>query len=71
MSRIITTEELLAVSGYAREGDVCRMLDEHGIRYFLGKGARPWTTLDLINAAGGLRYGELAERPDLYSPDDV
>lgn len=71
MSRIITTQELLATSGYTRDGDVCRMLDEHGIRYFLGKGARPWTTLDLINAAGGLRYGELAEQSTLLSPDDV
>lgn len=71
MSRIVTTEELLAVSGYAREGDVCRMLDEHGIRYFVGKGAKPWTTLDLINTAGGLHYSERLDEPHFYDPDDV
>lgn len=50
----LTTDDLLAMTGYERPGDVERCLREQGVRFFWGKKG-PWTTLDLINAAGGLR----------------
>ena len=54
-SKIITTDMLKQVTGYERSGDVERCLRDQGIRLFFGK-LGPWTTLDLLNAAGGLRH---------------
>lgn len=54
ISGIVTAEQLLEVTGYDRVGDLCRALDQQNIRYHRGKGGKPWTTLDLINAAAGL-----------------
>lgn len=70
MQGIVSTEELLEVTGYTRAGDLCRCMDNQGIRYFLGRYARPWTTLDLINAAGGLAPGG-PTKVDTYDPDDA
>lgn len=55
---IIDTEQLLAATDYDRVGDLRRSLDDQRIRYFLGKGGKPWTTIDLINAAAGLVPGK-------------
>lgn len=53
---ILKTDELLEVTGYNRRADLERCLTQQGVRYFWGKDG-PWTTLDLINAAGGLKAG--------------
>lgn len=51
---VLTCEQLLATTGFERVGDLRRSLDQQGIRYFLGRGGAVWTTVDLINAAGGM-----------------
>lgn len=51
---ILTFEDLKRITGYGRRADVERTLQEQGIRVFRGRSG-PWTTVDLINQAGGLR----------------
>lgn len=57
---LLQTTVLKRITGYERSGDVERCLKEQGITIFYGKNG-PWTTLDLINAAGGLVQGRLLE----------
>lgn len=59
--------DLQRLLDYQRQADIERCLREQGIRYFYGRGG-VWTTLDLVNAAGGLRPGS---NDDSYSPDIV
>ncbi|MDY1547867.1 DUF4224 domain-containing protein [Luteibacter sahnii] len=66
----LKADELLELTGYDRLADLRRSFDAQGIRYHLGKGGKPWTTIDLINAAAGLAPANSeAERP--LGPDDV
>ena len=65
-SRILGFEQLQHITGYSRRADVEKTLREQGIRVFYGRG-RPWTTVDLINKAGGLHAAE----NDSYSPEIV
>lgn len=51
---VLSTDELLGLTGYERVGDLRRWLDSQNIPYFPGKGGAPWTTIDLVNAAKGL-----------------
>lgn len=51
----LSTDELLALTGFDRVGDLRRSLDDQRVAYFLGKGGKPWTTIDLLNAAKGLK----------------
>jgi len=51
---ILTTADLQSATGYQRASDIERCLSQQGVRLFWGKDG-PWTTLDLINAAGGLQ----------------
>lgn len=67
---ILTTEQLLQVTGFERPGDLTRLFDQQGIKWFPGKGGKPWTTLALINQAGGLLPAGGAVN-STYSPDDV
>lgn len=53
-SGVLTFEDLKRITGYGRRADVEKTLHEQGIRLFRGR-AGPWTTVDLINQAGGLR----------------
>lgn len=53
-SSVLTFEDLKRITGYARRADVEKSLHEQGIRIFRGR-AGPWTTVELINQAGGLR----------------
>ena len=64
--QILTVHELVALTGCERWGDVTRSLSEQGIRFFLGKGGDLWTTIDLVNAAGGLSP-DGSERTQYYS----
>lgn len=69
---ILKADDLLAVTDYDRIGDLTRAFDQQGIKYFLGKGGKPWTTIDLINKAGGLFPPAAgAGNQPTYSPDDV
>jgi hypothetical protein len=67
---LLTTEELLQVTGFERAGDLTRLFDQVGIKWFPGKGGKPWTTMALINKAGGL-FPAAGEASSTYSPDDV
>lgn len=50
---VLKFDDLKELTGYERAGDVERILKESGIRYFPSrKGC--WTTLALVNAAGGI-----------------
>lgn len=53
MSAILTTADLMRATGYKRAADMARELRRQGIKLFEGKDG-PWTTLDLVNAAGGI-----------------
>jgi hypothetical protein len=65
---VLTCEHLLALTGYERVGDLKRALDTQHIRYFLGRDGAVWTTIDLVNAAGGMVRGAAAEPldPELF-----
>lgn len=52
---VLSTEELLGLTGYDSIGALRRSLDAQNIQYFQGKGGAPWTTIDLVNAAKGLK----------------
>lgn len=67
----MNAEQLMEATGYDQWGGVMRSLRQQGIRYFIGKGGRPWTTVDLVNAAGGLRPGGASDEEQPYNPDDV
>ena len=56
VSRVLTFDDLKRITGYARRADVERTLHEQGIRIFRGR-TGPWTTVELINQAGGLKAG--------------
>ncbi|MBZ5875977.1 DUF4224 domain-containing protein [Chromohalobacter israelensis] len=62
-SAVLSCEELKAITGYQRPADVARCLREQGVRVFNGR-TGPWTTLDLINQAGGLVNGANEEEID-------
>ena len=50
------------ITGYQRRSDVERSLVDQGVRLFRGR-TGPWTTLDLINQAAGMKPAA-AERYD-------
>jgi hypothetical protein len=51
---VLEFKELQRITGYTRRADVERTLRGQGIRIFLGRNG-PWTTVDLVNQAGGLK----------------
>ncbi|MHC8330184.1 hypothetical protein [Pseudomonas sp. LB1P83] len=51
---VLIFEDLQRITGYQRRSDVERSLIEQGIRLFRGR-TGPWTTLDLINQAAGMK----------------
>ena len=58
---------LQAITGYQSAAAVERCLSKAGIRFFYAR-TGVWTTLDLVNAAGGLKP---ASANDAYSPADI
>lgn len=50
---MLTFDDLKRITGYRRRADVERTLQQQGIRLFRGR-AGPWTTVDLVNQAGGI-----------------
>ena len=63
-SDVLSFEDLQRITGYQRRSDVERTLLEQGIRMFRGR-TGPWTTIDLINRAGGVGPG----RQERYDAD--
>ena len=51
---ILTFQDLQSITGYNRRADVERILLDQGVRIFRGR-TGPWTTLELINQAGGIK----------------
>lgn len=59
---VLIFTDLQRITGYQRRSDVERSLIDQGVRLFRGR-TGPWTTLDLINQAAGLKPAA-AERYD-------
>lgn len=51
---VLVFTDLQRITGYQRRSDVERSLIDQGIRLFRGR-TGPWTTLDLINQAAGMK----------------
>lgn len=51
---VLVFTDLQRITGYQRRSDVERSLIDQGVRLFRGR-TGPWTTLDLINHAAGLK----------------
>lgn len=64
---ILDFDTLKAVLNCERQADVERYLNKAGIRFFFARGG-VWTTLDLVNAAGGIKS---ASNSDKYTPSDI
>ncbi|MBB3192089.1 DUF4224 domain-containing protein [Halomonas cerina] len=50
---VLSCEDLREITGYQRAADIERCLVEQGVKVFRGR-LGPWTTIDLVNQAGGL-----------------
>ncbi|MDR9875873.1 hypothetical protein RJC98_11820 [Pseudomonas allii] len=59
---VLVFTDLQRITGYQRRSDVERSLIDQGVRLFRGR-TGPWTTLDLINQAAGMKPAT-AERYD-------
>ncbi|WP_455827832.1 hypothetical protein [Pseudomonas kilonensis] len=59
---VLIFTDLQRITGYQRRSDVERSLIDQGVRLFRGR-TGPWTTLDLINQAAGMKP-TAAERYD-------
>ncbi|WP_447529845.1 hypothetical protein [Vreelandella sp. TE19] len=66
LQSVIDCEAIKAITGYQRPADAARCLREQGVMVFNGRRG-PWTTIDLINKAGGI---EAAPKQEL-SPSDI
>jgi len=53
VDNVLVFADLQRITGYQRRYDVEKTLAEQGIRFFRGR-CGPWTTIDLINYAGGI-----------------
>lgn len=61
---VLSFQDLQRITGYQRRADVERTLIQQGIRLFRGR-TGPWTTIDLINRAGGIEQAGTEQ----YEPD--
>ena len=66
IGNLVEFEDLKGLTGYSRLADVERCLNGQGVRFFRGRDG-VWTTMGLIEAAGGLRL--IPEANNHYSPD--
>ncbi|MDQ7735568.1 hypothetical protein QT231_22945 [Halomonas sp. SpR1] len=66
LQKVIDCDELKAITGYQRAADAARCLRDQGVVVFNGRRG-PWTTIDLINKAGGI---ETVPGKEL-SPSDI
>lgn len=63
---VLNCDDIKEITGYQRPADAARCLREQGVVVFNGRRG-PWTTIDLINKAGGI---EAAPGKEL-SPSDI
>jgi hypothetical protein len=68
-AEILDTEDLLRITKLTKPGDAERVLTAQGIKVFRGRRGCIWTTLDLINQAGGIKTA--APNDDTYDPDEL
>lgn len=69
-AEILETEDLLRITKLTKVGDVERVLQQQGIKIFRGRRGAIWTTLALINKAGGIEtIAPAADAP--YNPEDL
>lgn len=52
---IISQEYLEQSTGYTKSADIALCLDKQGIKYFIGKRGRIWTTEEALNKALGVQ----------------
>lgn len=52
---ILLTDDLKRITKLTKPGDIERVLTQQGIKVFRGRQGVIWTTMDLINHAGGMR----------------
>jgi hypothetical protein len=64
-SILIDSEQLQKATGYDRHADLEKCLKKNGVRVLYGKNGQPFTTLDAINAALGLKASEAREDIDI------
>lgn len=67
---ILETEDLKAITGHTRPGDIARWLTRQGVKYFRGKSGTIFTTQRLLEAAVGFVPNTPAAN-DHYKPDDL
>lgn len=63
---VLDCDDIRAITGYRRPADAARCLRDQGVAVFDSRRG-PWTTIDLINKAGGLS-GQPAAR---LEADDI
>ncbi|WP_016715749.1 hypothetical protein [Pseudomonas monteilii] len=63
---VLTFQDFQQLTGYQRRSDVERCLIGQGVRIFRGRSG-PWTTIDLINQASGIKPGS----DDKYGADVI
>lgn len=63
---LVPFESLRVLTGYERRSDIERSLQSQGIRFFYGRHGL-WTTLTLINYAGGAGTGN----PENYDAEII
>jgi hypothetical protein len=61
MSTIVTPADLKAATGYDRPSDIEKCLRKNGVRFLYGKSGI-YTTIDALNAAMGLKSGNIPEK---------
>lgn len=58
---LIDTAQLQKATGYERPVDVEKCLKKNGVRVLYGKNGQPFTTIDAINVALGLKTNNNSE----------
>lgn len=66
---ILDTEDLKRLTKLERPGDIERVLSRQGIKVFRGRHGSIFTTIDLVNHAGGLHAA--GNREDIYDPESI
>jgi hypothetical protein len=62
---LIDSEQLQKAIGYERLGDLEKCLKKNDVRVLYGMNGQPFTTLDAINAALGLKISSVREEIDI------
>lgn len=68
MSVIVSCEQLREITGYKGTIAIAKCLRKQNIPFFYSKNG-PWTTIDLINKAGGLKPQK--SDAETYNPDNI